>query len=53
MSEIDLGQLARAIRKMDRHQLLYQVLKRELTRLGYWRSRPRGNPAKGYLKSRR
>lgn len=31
-----------------RHTELYRILKTELTRLGYWKARPRGNPSKGY-----
>jgi len=27
---------------------LYKMLKQELTTLGYWRNRSRGNPSKGY-----
>lgn len=45
---IDLERLAQKIRRLERHQLLYKVLKRELSILGYWRNRPRGDPAKGF-----
>ena len=31
-----------------RHTELYKLLKIELTRLGYWKARQRGNPSKGY-----
>ena len=48
MTKINLIQLSREIRTMSRQNVLYKVLKRELTRLGYWRNRPRGNPVKGY-----
>jgi hypothetical protein len=30
------------------HSPLHRVLKEELTALGYWRNKPRGDPAKGY-----
>ena len=55
MSKIDLEQLAKEIRGLDRRQELYRVLKEELTKRGYWKQRARGNPAKGYraMKSRK
>lgn len=40
---IDLDELGRAIRKLNRQQPLYKVLKTELGNLGYWRDRPRGS----------
>ncbi len=45
---MDTNQLALAIQSMTPRSKLYKVLKRELSLLGYWRNRPRGNPAKGY-----
>jgi len=48
MTKIDIAQLRREIRLLDRHQLLYRVLKEELGRLGYWKNRPRGDPVKAY-----
>ena len=33
-----------------RHTKLYKILKTKLTELGYWRNRPRGNPAAGFKK---
>ena len=48
MGKVNIEQLVREIRQLERHQLLYRMLKRELTLLGYWRNRPRGDPAKGY-----
>ena len=47
MSKVDLYQLRIELRKLERHQKLYKVLKEELTPLGFWRLKPRGNPAKG------
>ena len=47
-SKIDLVQLTKEIRSMNSRKKLYQVLKNELTKLGHWRDRPRGNPAKGW-----
>ena len=29
----------------------YKILKEELSTLGYWKNRPRGNPKKGYRKA--
>ena len=34
-----------------RHSDLYKLLRNELTRLGYWRKKPRGNPQLGYENS--
>ncbi len=48
MSKIDFEQLAKEIKQLERHQPLYRILKRELSVLGYWQNRPRGDPAKGY-----
>jgi len=48
MSKIDLEELAKEIRDLERHQMLYKVLKMELKLLGYWKNRQRGDPAKGY-----
>lgn len=53
MTRIDLDQLTREIRetgakKRPDHYRLFQVLKAELSRLGFWKARPRANPAKGY-----
>jgi len=45
---IDLDELAAAIQGMTRRQALYKVLKTELSKKGYWKSLPRGNPKKGY-----
>ncbi len=39
------------IRKMTRSSPLYKLLKEELTALGHWKNKPRGNPKAGYLKS--
>lgn len=44
MSKIDYEQLRREIRTMTRDKKLYQVLRDELSSLGYWRIRPRGKP---------
>ena len=48
MSRVDINQLIKELRQLERHQVLYRVLKKELSALGYWRNKPRGNPAKGY-----
>ena len=47
MTDIDTDQLRVEIRGLKRHQKLYRVLKEELSKLGFWRNRPRGDPAKG------
>jgi len=48
MSRVDLEQLTREIKHLHRSQVLYKVLKRELSSLGYWKNKKRGNPVKGY-----
>ena len=45
---IDLEELRLEIRGLKRHQKLYKVLKEELSKLGYWKLKSRGNPQKGY-----
>ncbi len=47
---VKLEELREAIRCMTRKQSIYLVLRDELTKLGYWRKKPRGNPKLGYLK---
>lgn len=41
------NELREAIRHMTRQQWLYRALRDELTKKGYWRKLPRGNPRKG------
>ncbi len=48
MVKVDLDQLRREIRAIRRWHPLYKVLKEELSKLGYWRNKQRGDPAKGY-----
>lgn len=45
MKKIDLDNLRMRIRKMTRNTLLFIVLKEELSDMGYWRNKPRGNPS--------
>uniref|UniRef100_A0A6M3KL18 Uncharacterized protein n=1 Tax=viral metagenome TaxID=1070528 RepID=A0A6M3KL18_9ZZZZ len=48
MTKIDLEQLRIEIRVLHRSHSLYRLLRDELSKLGFWRQRPRGNPKKGY-----
>lgn len=48
MTKIDLGQLKLEIRQLNRHQVLYRVLKEELSRLDHWKLKGRGNPVKAF-----
>jgi hypothetical protein len=48
MSKINIAQLVQEIRHLERHQVLYRVLKRELSKLGFWKNKSRGNTALGY-----
>lgn len=41
-SKIDPVQLTKEIRELTYRQKLYHLLKRELTRKGWWRTKPRG-----------
>lgn len=45
---MDLKLLSESIRGMKTYSPIYKVLKAELSLLGYWRNKPRGNPAKGF-----
>ena len=53
MSRLNIEQLVKEIKQLERHQVLYRVLKQELSLLGYWKNRQRGDPAKGYQERRR
>jgi hypothetical protein len=41
-SKIDLDQLRVELRRLTNEQALYHVLKDELTKLGWWKAKPRG-----------
>jgi hypothetical protein len=47
-TKIDLEQLRKEIRELNSRKSLYRVLKEELSKIGYWKQKPRGNPSKGY-----
>ncbi len=49
MSKIDLEQLKKELRHLNRHQTLYRVLRDELSLSGHWKKQARGNPMKAYL----
>lgn len=42
-TRIDLEQLRKEIRALTRRDALYRVLKEELSKLGHWKQKPRGN----------
>lgn len=48
MSKVDLIQLAKEIRVMNRQNALYRVLRDELKTRGFWRWHKRGDSALGY-----
>ena len=48
MTKLDLNQLKLEIQNLKYDQKLYKVLKDELSAIGHWKAKPRGNPAKGY-----
>lgn len=41
-----------AIRQMKRGDKLYNLIREELSIQGHWKNKPRGNPSKGYEKSK-
>jgi len=43
-SKIDLQQLHIELRRLTNQQELYRVLREELSRLGWWKAKPRGKP---------
>lgn len=45
---VDFRVLRQKIKKLRRGTPLYNVLKEELTALGYWKAKKRGNPKAGY-----
>ena len=45
---LDRNELRTTIRAMTRQTWIYQLLKEELSRQGYWKAKPRGNPRNGY-----
>lgn len=47
-TKIDLEQLRKEIRELNRTKTLYRVLKEELRRLGYWKNQGRGDPIKAF-----
>jgi len=48
VSKIDYNELQSKIRGMKRWHKLYKFLKEELSQLGYWKLKSRGNPQKGF-----
>lgn len=50
---VNLGELRKEIRSMTTRKGLFHVLKEELSVLGYWINKPRGNPKKGYEASKK
>jgi len=52
LNTFELERLRRQIPLMDRHNKLYKILKDELSKLGYWRNKPRGKPRIGYWTSK-
>ena len=52
-TRVDLEQLAREIRTLNRNHKLYRLLKLELGNRGWWKNKERGNPQKGYRISRK
>jgi len=47
-TKIDIKQRREEIRALKPRQILYEALKEELSRIGHWKQRPRGNPLKAY-----
>ena len=47
-TNINLEQLRKEIRGLNRTKILYRVLKEELSKIGHWKNKARGDPAKGF-----
>lgn len=50
---VDIDELKQGIRRMTRRTTLYKVLKEELSVLGYWKNKARGNPIEAKIASDR
>jgi hypothetical protein len=50
--ELEQQYLRNRIRAMKRGDEFFKILKEELSALGYWKNKPRGNPRAGYEKSK-
>lgn len=48
MLSSEINQLRQAIRSMSRRSALYKALKEELSLLGYWKNKARGDSSKGW-----
>jgi hypothetical protein len=51
-TKINIEQLKLEIRSMNRQSLLYRTLRDELTEMGFWKARERGNSKLGYQRMR-
>lgn len=49
-SELDLIQLRKELKNLKRWHPLYKILRDELSILGYWKVKERGDVRKGYEK---
>ncbi len=47
-TNLDIDQLRKEIRELNRTKILYRVLRDELTKIGHWKQKPRGNPIKAF-----
>jgi hypothetical protein len=45
---LNIEKLKEEIRKLRPRTRLFTMLKKELSILGYWKNKPRGNPRRGY-----
>jgi len=50
-SKIDHEQLRLELRTMSEQSKLRKLIQEEVTRMGHWCAKPRGNPKKGYANS--
>jgi hypothetical protein len=48
MTKIDYQQLIKEIHSLNRHKKLYRLLRDELSKIGHWKMKARGNPMKAY-----
>jgi hypothetical protein len=47
-TKLDFEQLRKEIRRLNRHQALYRLLREELTKVDHWKQQRRGDPMKAY-----
>lgn len=47
-TKLNFEQLKAEIRTLNNRKALYRLLKEELSKIGHWKQKARGDPVKGY-----